>query len=139
MDRTDARFVGSRKLFLWRNERIKGWYEVLGSQYPPTITGSVFLTVNPRNPGATLDLVDASGTAFYEEEFGVPSLELEATTDAGTAGFVDVPPGDFNIQFGGWAQDCTPILGWPGNAENRIGFPIRAGFLTILTVFCAAP
>jgi hypothetical protein len=126
---------------VWPDEAIAGWYQALNAQYPPTDLGNVYVTVNDANierlAGATLELVGATGIAYYEEQLLNPSTELEATTEEGAGGFLGVTPGERKIELGGTAQGCIPILGWPSDEPNRIRFPVREGYLTVVTVRCS--
>jgi len=137
-DVTDVDFLDDVKVALWPDELAKDWYEMAGSRYPLTNTGDVNIGILPTAPYATVDLVDASGERYYAEQWGSPNPELEATTMTGNAGFVGIAPGEFQIELGGWAQVCTPLLSWPGDKPNRIRFPVRAGYLTEMNVLCAA-
>jgi hypothetical protein len=137
VDVTDAGFLDDVKTILWPDELAKDWYEQTGSRYPLTSTGDVHIRIGPPTPGATVELVDASGDRWYSEVWGSPNPDLEATTEVGFAGFVGIAPGEFQIEFGGWAQVCAAELAWPANAPNRIRFPVRAGYLTYVSVRCA--
>jgi len=133
------------QLWMWTDEATKPWWEALETDYPQRGTGAVEVTVGFA--GATLELVDATGTPFYEEKFKTPRLHcddapepcLEATTEFGLGGFVDVGPGEVQIQLGGTAQRCVPASAWPGDGPNRIKVPIRAGYITIARVTCPPP
>jgi hypothetical protein len=152
-DVTDATFVRSIELTLFGDESTADWMEAVDAQYPMMGTGSVTVLVCSqclgeivRVEGATLDLTTATGTTFYEEEDegGVitPRLDLEATTSLGTGGFVEVVPGEFGefqIEVGGAVRGCSPLTGWPSNAENRIRVPVRAGYFTVANVRCLPP
>ena len=130
----------TRRATLYPDEAIAGWYQALNAQYPPTDLGNVYVTVNDPNrerlAGATLELVGATGIAFYEEQFLNPSTELEATTEFGAGGFMEVTPGEREIQLGGTVQGCVPARAWPSDEPNRIRFPVRAGYLTVVSVTC---
>jgi hypothetical protein len=122
---------------MFSDEDVARDFESLQSPYPQRDTGSVTIFVNPPPfPGATFTLVTATGKAFYEEGNGTLHLELEATPPSGMGGFVDVSPGDHQIELGGSAQDCAPALAWPGDRSNRITVPIRAGHWTTAGVVC---
>jgi hypothetical protein len=135
-DVTDADFLDDVKVSLWPDELAKDWYEMAGSRYPLTSSGDVHILIRPPTPGATVDLVDASGDRYYAEVWGSPNPELEATTAVGNAGFVGIAPGEFQVELGGTARVCVPLLSWPANTANRIRFPVRAGYLTIVSVSC---
>jgi len=116
-------------------------FKVLMSPYPQRGTGSVTIFVNPPPfAGATFKLIGATGTPFYEEENGTLHLDLDATSSSGKGGFVEVGPGDVQIELGGTAADCVPALAWPGDEGlNRIRVPIRAEHWTTASVFCPPP
>jgi len=138
-DVTDGRFDAATppKLILSGNKATAEWMEALMSPYPQMGTGSVDVFVAYGGiEGATLDLIDATGKAYYEDEARIPTLDLEATTSSGHGGFVEVPPGDFEIELGGTVNDCYPGRAWPGSTKNRIRVPIRAGYFTVANVVC---
>ena len=85
--------------------------------------------------GITFDLMNETAVGFYNEEDWTPTLDLTATTSAGLGGFVEVPPGEYQVEFGG---TCIPDLAWPGDAANRIEVPVRAGYFNYSTMTCDA-
>jgi hypothetical protein len=114
-------------------------FETLMIPYPPT-GGAIFLkAVQPNEAGVTFDLVDeTAGVLFYRDEAGSPDPGLAATTSNGTGGFFEVPPGEYQVEFGGSVTDCVPREAWPGNAENRARVPVRAGFITYAGMTCGS-
>ena len=122
----------------------------LDSPYPMTDRGMIHVIFSPRFAGATFELVDATGKAFYKDEEDSWSANLEATTAGGTGrerccaegGFVEVVPGEHQVEIGGTAQDCAPestgglARSWPGDAPNRFRAPVRAGFSTRIILLC---
>jgi len=139
VDVTDEGYVANPRPNLWRNELTADWYRTMMSQYP-LIGGAVFLDVGFE--GATFELVDATGKAFYlvsDDDNFQASLELDATTSNGAGGFLEVAPGEFQIEIGGTASGCVPGRAWPGDSESRIRFPVRAGYLTSLHAICSRP
>ena len=141
-DVTDGAFGSVRQHSLWTDERAADWYETVEGQYPLSGVGTVHVSLQPPFEGATFDLEGATGTAFYDEIKGdtwASSVDLAATTSEGSGGFLSVGPGEFQIEFGGTASRCVSDQAWPGGAENRIGFPVREGFITVLTVKCQVP
>jgi hypothetical protein len=131
---------------LFGNEATTDWMDSLESQYPMVGTGSVAVSVGFE--GATFDLVDATGKGFYEVDGVTVRLAcddapgepcLDATTAQGQGGFVEVAPGEFQIELGGTAADrCFAGQAWPGDDPNRISVPIREGFFTLADVVCTA-
>jgi hypothetical protein len=89
-------------------------------------------------PGATLRLVDATGISYYLDDEGNMRHDLNATASLGVGGFVEVQPGDFQVEIG-WTPACFPEQAWPGDAENQIIVPVRAGYLTTTYVNCPIP
>jgi hypothetical protein len=78
----------------------------------------------------TYDLVDATPDGYYQDEAGIPTPDLTATTSDGRGGFVEVSAGEHEVEFGGTATTCTLGFGWPADAANRIRVPIRVGYIT---------
>jgi len=151
-DVTDRNFVSSWEWTLFGDAATVEYMEALNAPYPMVGTGSVVVSVctsclsreRAGVAGATLDLITATGSLFYEEEDSTPRLHcddddapdpcLEATTARGYGGFVKVPPGVFEIEFGGTADRCFPLGGWPG--EHHLRVPVKEGYFTILSVEC---
>lgn len=111
--------------------------------FPPFTGGTVLLrartSVGPADgiAGVVYDLIDETATPFYQEAGDWTStFDLAATTATGQGGFTELPDGDYQAEFGGTATNCTPVLGWPGDATNRLRVPIRAGHLTYSTMQC---
>jgi hypothetical protein len=107
----------------------------------PWENGAIALTAFPRMAGATFDLVGATATAYYDDEAGTPTLGLTATASSGDGGFIEVPvpPGEYQVEFGGTATNCVPSIAWPGDAANRIKVPVRAGYFSYGFMTCDAP
>ena len=138
---------------MWSDESLTNVFTDLRSPYPFSNTGAIGLIITPRFAGATFELVNATGTSFYEDEEDNWRLDLEGTTLGGTGrrtafgvgGFVEVPPGTFQVEIGGTAQDCAISVvggaqrGWPGDAPNRVRVPVREGFFTRVVLLCPAP
>jgi len=121
-------------------------YDRVGSPYPMRFTGTIIISTGGL-AGATFDLVGATGTLFYGENFTGPddevtdfSLDRMETAKDGMAGFTEVTPGDeYHVNFGGTALGCVPDLAWPGNNPNSIRLPVREGFVTRASVRCPPP
>jgi hypothetical protein len=136
VDETDLRFE-SMGITLWKDELVVPWYESVMSAYPPTRVGTVWVGLTPPLMGATFELIDAKGEPFYDQDDSTQaSRDLKATTSAGSGGFLEVPPGEFQIALGGTASGCKAWRAWPGDAENRIRFLVRDGYLTALNIDC---
>ena len=125
---------------------LESLYEDVMSPYPLEDMGRISIGI--AFAGATFDLFDATAgelaaKTFYVEEgpTGQPiwRLDLAATiTDQG-GGFLDVSPGEYQVRFGGTAEECIPgPTGWPGvYLLNSVRFPVRAGHVTQVTVSCS--
>jgi hypothetical protein len=139
VDVTDRDYGSSRDTHVvWPDELQAPWYESAMVEYPQAGVGTVWVSLVPPLSGATFELIGAEGKAFYAAEGG-PSFDLTATTSKGWGGFLEVSPGEFQIELGGTASDCKPWRAWPGDSENRIRFLVRDGAATSLTVDCRTP
>jgi hypothetical protein len=116
----------------------------LGFKYPMLGgTGAVAVWVFPSIAGATFELVNATGNAYYVHESWEwrPPPDLTATTYRGGGGFVEVPPGDaFLVNLGGTAAGCGDATwGWLGEDPDSFRFPVREGYITVVSVRCPLP
>jgi hypothetical protein len=106
----------------------------------PWTGGVLFLAAFPRTAGVTYDLVDETARVFYRDEAGTAKFDLTATTccqlGAGLGGFVEVAPGEYQVEFGGTATNCILMAGWPGDAENRVRVPMKVGYITYADMRC---
>jgi hypothetical protein len=145
VDVTDGDYGSSRDTHVvWPDELQALWYQSAMVEYPPRGVGTVWVGLVPPLADATFELIGAEGKAFYNEEsmtkIGLTAnLDLEATTSAGTGGFFEVPPGEYQIELGGTASGCGPWRAWPGDTENRVRFLVRDGAITVLSVDCRTP
>jgi len=111
--------------------------------YPMGDMGRVHCSVQPAFEGATFDLHDADGPVtakqYFDEVGPTWSLDHTATAANGAGGFLEVSPGDeYQVQFGGTAQDCVHVDAWPGRfLPNAIRFPVRAGYITQVSAACS--
>ena len=87
--------------------------------------------------GVTYELLSTTGTAYYVDEEGA-TLDLSATTALGDGGFIEVPPGVHQVEFGGTARDCEASFAWEGDGSNQIEVPVRTGYITYGSMKCAA-
>ena len=117
---------------------------VLDTPIPPDGTGAISLTaldvptLNGANgiDGATWSIMDSTGKRFYFEG-QVPSLDAEATTTPlGSGGFVELPPGEYDVELGGSAADCEVLSGWAGGAAGTTLAPVEEGHLTFVYLIC---
>jgi hypothetical protein len=145
VDVTDGDYGSSRDTHtVWPDELGALWYQSAMVEYPPRGVGTVWVELFPPLAGATFELIGAEGKAFYTEEsmtkIGLTAnLDLTATTSAGSGGFFEVPPGEYQIELGGTASGCGPSRAWPGDTENRVRFLVRDGAITPATVDCRTP
>jgi len=123
---------------LWTNEWYADNFDRLMTPYPMDGTGAIYVFVAGRLAGVTFELVDATGKRYYFDEEGNLSPDLEATTSLGAGGFVEVQPGEFQVEIGG-REPCIPTWGWPGDANNRITVPVKAGYMTTTVISCPGP
>jgi len=108
---------------------------------PDTWTGGwVALRAFPLMAGVTYELLDTTAAAYYTDEEGLVDVDLTETTSDGDGGFIEVPPGVRQVEFGGTAKDCEAAIAWPGDADapNQIKIPIRTGYITYGNMNCAA-
>lgn len=89
--------------------------------------------------GVTFDLIDETATPFYNEQDWTPSFDLTATTSIGQGGFVEQATGEYQVEYGGAATNCSVQIGWPGDAANRVKVPVRAGYFSFGTMVCDEP
>jgi hypothetical protein len=106
--------------------------------YPMIGTGDILIGLDPVVlSGATFNLVDATGEAFYVDADGIWRPDLAATTSRGLGGFCEVPPGNvFEVELGGTAQNCLPGWGWPSTARNAVRFPVQENYVTWVAMDC---
>jgi hypothetical protein len=132
------------------NEWLTDNFDNLESPYPQRDTGAIRIVIAPRLAGATLELLDATGEAYYKDEEENWSPLLKATTDGegccAVGGFVEVGQGEFQVEIGGTGKHCVlatygggTVRGWPGDAPNRIRVPVREGFFTRAVASCPTP
>jgi len=110
-------------------QHLKDMHEGVMSPYPMTGTGTVSASAGP---GATFELVGATGNLWYFSEEWTWRSDLTATTSVGMGGFTEVAPGEVQIRVDKGADQCVPFAsdGWPGDDINLIRLPVREGYLT---------
>jgi len=109
------------------------------SPFRPEGVGDIIIVADPAFAGATFDLGSAAGNAFYYNQEGNWDADLTETTSWGWGGFTEVSPGEVQVEFGGTATGCMATTGWPGNVDNSVRMPVRAGYLNQISVSCNAP
>ncbi|RLB36967.1 MAG: hypothetical protein DRH30_14045 [Deltaproteobacteria bacterium] len=117
-------------------QRFADMYALVMSPYPMEGTGSIFIDTTEALVGATFELLDTTGKAFYRDEDLNFSLDLTATTSGGGGGFVEVSPGVFQVGIGGTAESCELFRGWPGDVEGDIKVPVREGYFSRAILVC---
>ena len=125
-------------------ERLEFLHGLVGSPYPMEGTGLIIASWAGLGafPGATLDLDDATAIGFYYDEDGNWDADLTETTGYALApkgGFTEVSPGVVQVEFGGTAEDCVPATGWPGDVDNSVRMPVRAGYASEFLLSCDVP
>ena len=129
----DTFFTGGYPMI--SDAEIEEYFETLMIPYPPT-GGSISLLAVGRIAGVTFDLVDETTQVFYLDEDGTLNPDLTATTSRGIGRFFEVPPGEYQVEFGGNATNCVPREAWPGDAPNRTKVLAKAGFFTLAGMRC---
>ena len=123
---------------MFPNQQIEDFAAANGIPYPLT-GGATSHHMNPvSTAGVTYDLVDETARGYYtdNDEARTPRFDLTATTSHGFGGFLEVTPGDHQVEFGGAATNCTVALAWPGDAPNRVKVPVKVGFFTLASMNC---
>jgi len=125
--------------------RYESLHGLVESPYPMEGTGDIIATWLDLGafPGATLDLTEpATGKRFYYDEEGNWDADLTETTSyplGPKGGFTEVSPGVVQVAFGGTAEGCVPLVGWPGGVDNSVRVPVRAGYASEFVLSCDAP
>jgi len=125
---------GWRNAFMVPDAQVEALAEDLGIEYPLT-GGIVALQALPREMGGvTFALEDEKAVGYYVDEAGAVRLDLTATTSKGEGGFVEVPTGEHQIDFGGTAIDCFPWHARPGDGANQIKVLVEVGHITFASM-----
>ncbi|TNE50184.1 MAG: hypothetical protein EP343_09645 [Deltaproteobacteria bacterium] len=84
-----------------------------------------------------LQAAGAKGPYFISTSM-VPDPKLQATTSAGVAFFIDVPPGEHVVTVTGLAQtQCSAYRAWTGSKPNEFVVSAVADAATYFSVSCA--
>jgi hypothetical protein len=140
--RADVLSAAEESLSPWMrvDALLEAQYGRVMSPYPPEAgTGTVLVAVRAQGAGlegATIELIGATGKAFYRDENGHWSLDLTATTSFGQGGFVEVSAGEVEVEIGGTASNCVVLSGWPSDSANTVRLPVLVGFMTVAVVRC---
>jgi hypothetical protein len=118
--------------------------ERLDSPYPMRFTGTIVVETIPPLAGVTFALVGATGKAFYVDEEDNWRLDLTATTCGGSSrgrgGFVEVTPGEYQVELGGTAEGCVrQTWGWPGDRDNSVRLPVQENHTSYVVMTCGVP
>ncbi len=135
---TDETFTNEPFTFfpLFRDQIMEDLANDLQIPYPFE-GGLVTLQATPfGTAGVTHELLSETATAYYIDEGGIPTLGLTETTSSGQGGFLEVTAGEHQVEFGGTVTNCTARIGWPGDAANRVKFPVRVGHMTFARAVC---
>ncbi|MGD8606841.1 MAG: hypothetical protein PVH21_06080, partial [Myxococcales bacterium] len=126
------------------NERGALVHELVMSPYPPEGTGDIVISCfgGVSLPGATLELVGATGKGFYYDEEGYWDPDLTETTSrpgsGSLGGFTEVAPGVVEVTWGGTAEGVPIFKGWPSEKENTMRVPVMAGYMSLEDLLCPA-
>ena len=117
---------------------------VLSSEWPMDGTGVVSVGTIGADPfvfgengiaGVTISGSDAGRQYYFDGS--VPSTAINATTDSlGSGGYVEIPPGDYEVTLGGTATNCRPYGAWVSDGSNAFAFPVLDGYITYAFVMC---
>ncbi len=125
-------------LTLGTDQRIQDQFEIAMSPYPPQGTGMMVIVTVPRCEGATVEVFGAAGTGrvLYIGDNSLWDLDLGATSAAGVASVIELPPGEYRVELGGSVSHCFVLTGWPSTFENSVRLPVKAGFFTEVRMAC---
>lgn len=121
--------------WMYPDQELERLAELMGTTYPWTDTGVILLRAY-TDPGVVFDLVGESNTPFYFVTGDTPSTEVESTTQDGRGGFTDLAPGDYQVDFAGAPVLCQPFTTWPGDVDNRVKIPVKAGYISYSSMSC---
>ena len=87
--------------------------------------------------GATLDIApDPGGLVVYVNDQGAYSLDATSTSSAGTAGWGNIPPGDYVLTVNHPELECVPYSSFSAGAANTFQLKIIPDHATALFVLC---
>ena len=128
--RLDHRFI------MYTDEELARLAPLMGTTYPWTDTGLILLRVYSE-PGVVFDLLGQANEPFYFSDGDTPSTDLDATTADGRGGFTDVAEGEYQVEFVDPSSAlCRPFTAWPGDEDNRVKVPVKAGFISWASMAC---
>jgi len=127
--RLDHRFI------MYGDEELARQAPLMGTTYPWTNTGFMLLRVYSE-PGVVFDLIGQANEPFYFSDGDTPSTDLDATTADGRGGFTDLAEGDYQVEFVDPQVLCRPFTAWPGDMDNRVRVPVKAGYISWASMSC---
>ncbi len=87
--------------------------------------------------GVTFSLEPDPGVeGYYGDAFGSPDPDLDATGAAGSGGMLNIPPGDYLVQFEGPGGPCRRIASWDFEEGDPVPVRIEADEVTYMEVIC---
>ena len=115
-------------------------YNLLGLDPRPG-TGVINFQVRGSIPGGA-DIAGVTGFLepnagdgpFYTTNLGLPGEDDDATTESGGGVWLNVPVGNYNLDFDDLPDSCRTELGW-GGPEN-FDMLVQASFTTLIRVIC---
>jgi len=115
---------------------VEEMFALMDSQYPQQGPGGIWVGRMPQ--GAMLTLLNGTGKPFYADDDAKQSWspDLTATTSTGGGGFLEVAPGEYQVEVSGTSGSCTPARGWPGDSENTVRVPVREGYISHTVMKC---
>lgn len=122
--------------YMYSDEELVRLASLMGTTYPWTDTGIIILRAYSEEPGVVFDLVGQSNEPFYFADGDTPSTELDATTDDGRGGFTDVAEGEYQVEFIDSQALCRSFTAWPGDMDNRVKVPVKAGYISYSSMSC---
>ena len=149
---TDASFPGEQMVYGRPNDQVAAVLnDHLGLEYP--LEGGIVIVNaavpeggDPYPEGITFVLENSNERPFYlDGATGRYTYDLEGSTAAPLqwalpftmGGFANLSPGEYEIVFGGAAQNCIgPRRAWPGSTTQSVRVPVRDGFVTLGSIQC---
>lgn len=129
--------TGQLKHWTWMfpEEEVTRLAGLVGTMFPGTGDGLIIIRAF-TDPGVMFDLVGEPNEPFYFVDGDTPSREIDATTVDRRGGFTDVAPGEYQIDVTGAPGPCKPFVVWPGDQDDRYKVPVKAGYISWVSVSC---
>jgi hypothetical protein len=132
-DVTDARL--EHWFIMYNHEELARQAELMGTTYSWTDTGIIILRAYTE-PGVMFDMIGQSNNQFYYLNGDTPSTELDGTAGDGRGGFTDVAEGEYQVEFLEAPVIYTASTTWPGDMDNRVRDPVKAGYISYASMSC---